>query len=175
MGQIDKAVESSLTVEVRFNADTIKDGARISWPYYVVVRIGHGTFLGWKDATQLGKDFRDLSGNTIVFPWASQRLDTATSGTFRMPTMRIPNDPGETYDVHVKLRAQESDAFGAPNGTWFTIGNEFKEDDAFKIVAASAPASVNGTISTVNVSQLLPTESDPRPASRRGLRLTGRS
>ena len=49
------------------------------------------------------------------------------------------------------------------------------EDNAFKIVAASAPASVNGTVSTVNVSQLLPTESDPRPAIRRGLRLTGRS
>ena len=58
MGQIDKAVQSSLTVELRFNANTIKAGARISWPYYVVVRIGHGTFLGWKDATQLNEDFR---------------------------------------------------------------------------------------------------------------------
>ena len=176
MGQLEKAVQSSLIVEMGFNGGTTKDGAAISWPYYVVARIGHSTLFGWKEAGSSGiPDFRDLNGNIVQMPWASSRIDTATSGRVRLPTLRIPNDPGVTWDVHVQLRAQESDAFGSPNGTWMDVGPEFKEDGAFIITQASAPASVAGSISTVTVAQPSPGERLPLPSSnRQGLRLTGR-
>ena len=179
MGQLEKAVQSSLIVELRFIGETTKDGVAIEWPYYLIVRIGHSTLFGWREAGSSGiPDFRDLNGNIVQFPWASTQINaTRTGGRTRMPTLRIPNDPGVTWDVHVQLRAQESDAFGSPNGTWMDVGPEFKEDGAFIITQASAPANVGGGISAVTVAQQHggPGERLPLPSSnRQGLRLTGR-
>lgn len=177
MGQLEKAVQSSLTVTLRFTAETTKDGVSIEWPYYLIVRIGHSTLFGWREAGSSGiPDFRDLNGNIVRFPWASTQINaTGTGGITRMPTLRIPNDPGVTWDIHVQLRAQESDQLGAPNGNWMNVGSEFKEDGAFIITSATAPANVGGGISRVTVAQDGPGERLPFPSSRRqGLRLSGR-
>lgn len=176
MGQLEKAVQSSLLVELRFVGETTRDGVAIEWPYYLIVRIGHSTLFGWREAGSSGiPNFRDLNGNIVQFPWAStQIMATRTGGVTRMPTLRIPNDPGVTWDIHVQLRAQESDPAGVPNGTWMNVGSEFKEDGAFRIADTSTvTTNVGGGVSSVVVAQG-PGERLPLPSSRRGLRISGR-
>lgn len=170
MGQLEKTAGQSVSVLVRVLATTTRAGQSIEWPYYIIVRIGHSTTFGWRTAGSGGVP----SFGGITFPWPSTQRNVAQIVSIALPIMKAPDDPGVTWDVHVQLRAQESDEAGNPNGVWMNLGSEFKEDGAIRTVSASNPALVGGTISRVGVGQVLPGRQEPKPGSRRGLRLTGR-
>lgn len=179
MGQLDKQIGSNLIVQVSFRPLTTRAGSTIAWPYYVVIRIGHNTIFGFRLPGNGGlPEFNDLNGDPVQFPWPSTVINVVDRlGVVRMPTMRIPNDPGQVYDVHVQLRAQESGLDGQPNGVWFNLGAEEKTlgNGAFKIVSAPIATEIGGNVIGVTVTQDLPAETLPLPVPlRRGLRLTPR-
>lgn len=176
MGQVEKVVGSNLIVEVRFQPNTTRAGQTIAWPYYLIVRIGHNTIFGFRLPGNGGlPNFNDLSGDPVGFPWPSSQVNVVDRpGVIRMPTMRIPNDIDQLWDIHVQLRAQESGPDGQPNGVWFNLGPEEKTlgNGAFRIVAAAVSTDIGGSVSTVTVTQPLPGETLPLPGPpRRGLRL----
>lgn len=170
MGQVDKTTGATIVANVRIDPNTTRGGQAIVWPYYIIVRIGHSTVFGWRTAGASGIP----SFGNIVFPWASTQRDIISSETILLPIMRAPDDPNQIWDVHVVLRAQESDAAGNPNGTWMNLGSEFREDGAIRTVSASNPALVGGSIDRVGVGQLPPVRQPLPNTNRRGLRLTGR-
>ena len=167
---LQKTVGSTLAVVVVIQGGTNDaQGNGMAWPYFVVVRIGHNTVFGFREAGRSGlPDFIDATtGQLVAMPWSSIEQTASFGGQrfFGMPSMVIPDDPGVTWDIHVQLRARQSDASGQPlDGVWQSVGPEFKLDGAFTIAApADQFAQIGGSVQRVSVAQPPASFEETRP------------
>ena len=123
---------------------TNASGAAITWPYRVLIRIGHNTTLGWKRIDEL---FPGLTGQ-----WYSPSVDGVSLIGPRTDSKAfiMPDDPNQQWDVRVNLEGKVSDAAGNPTALWQTLSTG---EHVQALVTKAAAALVKGALGTISVSQ----------------------
>ena len=103
------------------------NGARIQWPYMLVVRLGHNTAFGWRTPADLGfPGFFSIMTRSITLNAPSPAI---------VVNFAAPNDPNVTYDVRTWLFGMKSNDQGQPVSNFLDASND---------IGASVPLSIPG-------------------------------
>lgn len=145
---LSKAAGEIIKVTVPWNADTRDQNTKLllPWPYWLQIRLGHSTVLGWKDATELG-----FGGGV------NNNFSTPVTGLQSAFTQFVtPNDPNQTWDVHVRLYAREAlPGTNLPTSDttkWVLLpGMPVKHDGA--LVSWAAGVQLGGSVGAISVAQ----------------------
>ena len=132
-------------------------GIGTPWDYRIRVLFGHSTVLGWRKSGRLGfaEDGDRIFGlpnrANGTYPLAIAPGD-GLPNSFPVPFI-APDDPGQSWDIHVHLEAARSDAVGNPiPNDWVEIGTS-DHNGAVTTMAGSGSASVDGSLGSVAVSR----------------------
>ena len=122
----------------------------VPWNYRIRVLFGHTTVLGWKKSGRLG--FAEDGDREFVFfnrPNGVYSIDTAGGN---LPFI-APDDPGQSWDVHVHLEAEKSDQLGNPIPNDWTEIDQRDHNGAVTTVAGTGAASVGGSLGSIAVAR----------------------
>lgn len=147
MAQLPKTPGENITVRVDWTPNTVNaNGLAIPWNYDLECRFGHNTQFGWRTSGDLG--FLESGFRT------NQSIQIASGvARFTLFSFNAPDDPGVTWDIRVRLLAQQSDSNQLPvPGTQIEVATS-EAVGAVQTVAPSQFASPGGSVGGIAVSQ----------------------